>query len=335
MKKLPRREFLRLAGLAVASSALSRTALAQAYPARPVRLVVPFNAGGSTDLIGRIMCQWLSERLGQPFRRREQARRRHEHRNSARGQLRRPTATRCSTRSPPTPSIHRSTSHCPSTSSATSSRSAGSAELPLVLVMNPQVPAKDVAEFIAYAKANPGKVNMASFGVRTISHLSIELLKTSSRHRIRSHPVHRRRADGDRHHLRPDSGRRRRTAELAAAHPERLDARARDPVAGSGRPRFLTCRPWASSSRDSRLTTWNGVGAPTRHTPRDRRAAQPRDQRGPAGRGAAEALRRRRRRADPGDAGRDGRVDRQGHRQVGQGGKGRGPAAGMMRHPGL
>jgi tripartite-type tricarboxylate transporter receptor subunit TctC len=57
---------------------------------------------------------------------------------------------------------------------------AGLAELPLVLVMNPRVPAKTVAEFIAYAKANPGKVNMASFGVRTISHLSIELLKTST-----------------------------------------------------------------------------------------------------------------------------------------------------------
>src|SRR4029079_19185006 len=56
----------------------------------------------------------------------------------------------------------------------------GLCELPLVLVMSPQVPANSVAEFIAYAKANPGKVNMASFGVRTISHLSIELLKTST-----------------------------------------------------------------------------------------------------------------------------------------------------------
>ncbi len=67
MKKLPRREFLVWRALPLASSALSRTALAQAYPARPVRLVVPFNAGGTTDLIGRIMCQWLSERLGQSF----------------------------------------------------------------------------------------------------------------------------------------------------------------------------------------------------------------------------------------------------------------------------
>src|SRR4051812_37386883 len=68
MKKLPRREFLHLAGLAAASSVVSRPAFAQAaYPNRPVRLIVPFNAGGSTDLIGRIICQWLTERLGQSF----------------------------------------------------------------------------------------------------------------------------------------------------------------------------------------------------------------------------------------------------------------------------
>src|SRR6187397_843186 len=67
MKKLPRREFLHVAGLAAAGSLLQRPALAQAYPVRPVRLVIPFNAGGSTDIVGGIMCQWLTERLGQSF----------------------------------------------------------------------------------------------------------------------------------------------------------------------------------------------------------------------------------------------------------------------------
>src|SRR5215471_15710076 len=62
---LPRRKFLHLAALAAASSAAPRIARAQAWPARPVRLIVPFSAGGTTDLIGRIMAQWLSQRLGQ------------------------------------------------------------------------------------------------------------------------------------------------------------------------------------------------------------------------------------------------------------------------------
>ena len=63
---LKRRQFLKLAGLAALPS-VARPALAQVYPSRPVKLVVPFNAGGSTDLIGRIMCQWLTERMGQSF----------------------------------------------------------------------------------------------------------------------------------------------------------------------------------------------------------------------------------------------------------------------------
>src|SRR5215472_3319619 len=113
---LPRRDFLRLAALGAAAPALMRTARAQAWPARPVRLIVPFSAGGTTDLIGRIMCQWLSQRLGQQ----------------------------------------------------------------VVVEVNPAVPAKTVTEFVAYAKANPGKVNMASFGTRTISHLAIELFKIST-----------------------------------------------------------------------------------------------------------------------------------------------------------
>jgi tripartite-type tricarboxylate transporter receptor subunit TctC len=179
MKKLPRREFLRLAGLAAAVPAASRSAFGQAYPARPVRFVIPFNAGGSTDLIGRIMCQWLSERLGQSFV--------VENKPGAGTTI----AVQQVVNSPPDgytllytvsthaiiPSLYKS---LPFDFQRDIVSVGGLAELPLVLVMNPQVPAKDFAEFIAYAKANPGKVNMASFGVRTISHLSIELLKTSS-----------------------------------------------------------------------------------------------------------------------------------------------------------
>ena len=179
MKKLPRREFLRLAGLAAAVPAASRSAFGQAYPARPVRFVIPFNAGGSTDLIGRIMCQWLSERLGQSFV--------VENKPGAGTTI----AVQQVVNSPPDgytllytvsthaiiPSLYKS---LPFDFQRDIVSVGGLAELPLVLVINPQVPAKDFAEFIAYAKANPGKVNMASFGVRTISHLSIELLKTSS-----------------------------------------------------------------------------------------------------------------------------------------------------------
>jgi tripartite-type tricarboxylate transporter receptor subunit TctC len=179
MKKLPRREFLRLAGLAAASTAVPQRALAQAYPARPVRLVVPFNAGGSTDLIGRIMCQWLTERLGQSFI--------VENKPGAGTTI----AVQLVVNSPPdgytllytvsthaiNPSLYKS---LPFDFQRDIVSVGGLCELPLVLVMNPQVPAQDLAGFIAYAKANPGKVNMASFGVRTISHLSIELLKISS-----------------------------------------------------------------------------------------------------------------------------------------------------------
>jgi len=179
MRKLPRRDFLRVAGLAAAGSIVSRPALAQAYPARPVRLVVPFPAGGSTDLVGRIICQWLSERLGQSF----------VVENKPGGGTN--IATQLVVNSPPdgytllytvsthaiNPSLYKS---LPFNFQRDIVLVAGLAELPLVLVMNPQVPAKTVAEFVAYAKANPGKVNMASFGVRTISHLAIELLKTST-----------------------------------------------------------------------------------------------------------------------------------------------------------
>jgi tripartite-type tricarboxylate transporter receptor subunit TctC len=179
MKKLPRREFLRIAGLAAAGSILPRPALAQAYPSRPVRLVIPFNAGGSTDIAGRIMCQWLTERTGQSF----------FVENKPGGGTN--IATQLVVNAPAdgytllytvsthsiNPSLYKS---MPFDFRRDITAVAGLFEFPLVLVMNPQVPAKDLPEFIAYAKANPGKINMGSFGVRTVSHLSIELLKTST-----------------------------------------------------------------------------------------------------------------------------------------------------------
>ena len=179
MKKLPRRDFLRVAGLAAAGCILPRPALAQAYPARPVRLVVPFNAGGSTDIVGRIMCQWLTERTGQSF----------VVENKPGGGTN--IATQLVVNAPAdgytllytvsthsiNPSLYKS---LPFDFQRDITAVAGLFELPLVLAMHPQVPAGTLPEFIAYAKANPGKVNMGSFGVRTISHLSIELLKTST-----------------------------------------------------------------------------------------------------------------------------------------------------------
>jgi len=179
MKNLPRRQFLGLAGLAAASSVVSRPALAQAWPTRPVKLVVPFPAGGSTDLVGRIICQWLTERLGQSF----------IVENKPGGGTN--IAVQQVVNAPPdgytllytvstqaiNPSLYKS---LPFDFQRDIVAVAGLAELPLVLVMNPQVPARNVTEFIAYAKANPGKVAFASFGARTISHLTIELLKTST-----------------------------------------------------------------------------------------------------------------------------------------------------------
>jgi tripartite-type tricarboxylate transporter receptor subunit TctC len=179
MKKLPRREFLRAVGLAAAGSILPRPALAQAYPSRPVRLVIPFNAGGSTDIVGRIMCQWLTERTGQSF----------VVENKPGGGTN--IATQLVVNAPAdgytllytvsthsiNPSLYKS---LPFDFRRDITAVAGLFEFPLVLVMNPQVPAKTLPEFIAYAKANPGKINMGSFGVRTVSHLSIELLKTST-----------------------------------------------------------------------------------------------------------------------------------------------------------
>jgi tripartite-type tricarboxylate transporter receptor subunit TctC len=174
-----RRHFLSLAGSALAAPALSRTAFAQAYPSRPIRFLVPFTAGGTTDLIARIMGQWLTDRLGQPIV--------VENRPGGGTNI----AVQAVVNAPPdgytllfavstnaiNPSLFKS---LPFDFQRDIVPVAGLVELPLLLMVNPRFPAKTVAEFIAHVKANPGKINVASFGARTVSHLTIELLKGST-----------------------------------------------------------------------------------------------------------------------------------------------------------
>ena len=176
---LARRSFLRLAGLAAASSAISRRASADNYPSRPLRWIVPFPAGGSTDLIARLTGEWLAARLGQPV----------IIENKPGGGTN--IAVQAVVNAPAdgytllfvvatnviNPSLYKS---LPFDFQRDIAPVAGLAELPLVFDVTPALPANTVPEFIAYAKANPGKINFASFGARTISHLAIELFKISA-----------------------------------------------------------------------------------------------------------------------------------------------------------
>jgi tripartite-type tricarboxylate transporter receptor subunit TctC len=173
---LPRRRFLHVAAGAAALPAVSRFAFAQAYPSRPVRLIVPLAPGGATDIVARLMGQWLSERLGQPFI--------IENRPGAGGNI----GTEGVVRARPDgyTILMASTTNAINATLydklnfnfirdiapvATISRNT------LVMVVHPSVPAKTVPEFIAYAKANPRKLNMASPGNGSPNHVSGELFK--------------------------------------------------------------------------------------------------------------------------------------------------------------
>src|SRR3954468_19279564 len=176
MMKLPRRRFLRLATGAAAVPAVSRIAWAQAYPARPVRIIVPFAPAGSTDIVARLIGQWLSERLGQQFG--------VENRPGAGSNI----GTEVVVNAPP----DGYTLLLVGASSAINATLyekldfnfrrditpvAGVISIPFIMAVNPSFPAKTVPEFIAYATANPGRVNMASGGNGTAGHLSGELFK--------------------------------------------------------------------------------------------------------------------------------------------------------------
>jgi tripartite-type tricarboxylate transporter receptor subunit TctC len=174
--KLPRRTFLHLAAGAAALPSVSRVAWAQSYPTRPVRILVGFAAGQAIDIIVRIVAQSLSDQLGQQFV--------IENRPGAGGNL----AAEVVVRSPPDGYTLLAVGMNNMINATLYERLsfnfirdiapvASILRAPQVMLVNPSVPARTMPEFITYAKANPGKINMASAGIGSPTHLSGELFK--------------------------------------------------------------------------------------------------------------------------------------------------------------
>ena len=177
--KLARRKFLHLAAGAAALPAASRSASAQAYPTRPVRLIVGYPAGGVADVVARLISHWLSERLGQPFV--------IENRPGAGTNIAAEAVVRAS--------ADGYTFFLPTAANAINATLydklnfnflrdiapvAGINRFPIVMVVNSSFPVKTVPEFIAYAVANPGKINMGSIGNGTSPHVAGELFKMTT-----------------------------------------------------------------------------------------------------------------------------------------------------------
>jgi tripartite-type tricarboxylate transporter receptor subunit TctC len=173
--KLPRRQFLHLAAAAAALSAASRLATAQTYPTRPVRLIEGFGAGSAPDIVARLIGQSLSERLQHSFV--------VENRSGATGSI----ATEAVVRAPAdgytlllitTANAINTTTFKPNFNFIRDiAPVAGAVRVPLVMEVHPSVPAKTVAEFIRYVKANPGKINLASSGAGSLPHVAGEMFK--------------------------------------------------------------------------------------------------------------------------------------------------------------
>jgi tripartite-type tricarboxylate transporter receptor subunit TctC len=174
--KLPRRQFLHLAAGAAGLPAASRLSWAQSYPARPVHVVVGFTPGGAVDITARLIAQWLSERLGQPFT--------VENRPGAATNI----ATEAVVRAPadgyvllvisPPAAINATLYQNLSFNLIRDTAPVASViRMPYVLEVHPSVPATTVPELIAFAKVHPGKISMASSGVGSGPHLAGELFK--------------------------------------------------------------------------------------------------------------------------------------------------------------
>jgi tripartite-type tricarboxylate transporter receptor subunit TctC len=174
--KLLRRRFLQLVGIAAAGPVLSQHARALDYPVKPIRWIIGYPAGGSADTVSRILAQWLTERLGQPV----------IIENKPGGATN--ISLQAAINSPPDgyTMVYLGTSATVNPSFFESlpfnvlrdiAPVSGVGDFPFVFVVNKSIPSKNLAEFIAYAKANPGKISMASFGAGTSSHLAGELFQ--------------------------------------------------------------------------------------------------------------------------------------------------------------
>ena len=174
--KLPRRQFLHLATGAAALPAVPRLAWGQSYPWRPVRIVITFPAGSTSDILARPMAQWLQERLGQPFV--------VDNRPGAGGTI----GTEAVVRASPDGYTLLLISGAHTVNATLYDKLsfnfihdiapvAGISRETGATVVNPSVPAETVPDFIAYAKANPGKINMASAGIGASTHVAGELFK--------------------------------------------------------------------------------------------------------------------------------------------------------------
>jgi tripartite-type tricarboxylate transporter receptor subunit TctC len=174
--KLPRRQFLHLAAGAAALPVVSRAATAQAYPTRPVRLIAPVAPAGASDILARLIGQWLSERLGQPFI--------IDNRPGGGNNI----GTEAVVRAPAdgytlllaaTPNAVNATLYDKLSFNFLRDIAAVASVIrgPYVMAVNPSVSAKSVPEFIAYANANPGKLSMGSSGTGSGAHLAGELFK--------------------------------------------------------------------------------------------------------------------------------------------------------------
>ncbi len=174
-----RRRFLRLTAATVAAPVLSRVAAAQSWPSQPLRWVVGFPPGGSGDIVARIMAAWLAERLGQPIV--------IENKPGASTNISIQTVVNAPADGNTLLFIAASAAlnvslfdNLPFNLQRDIAPVAGLIDFPLVMLAHPSLPAKTVPELIAHAKANPGKISIASFGTGTTSHVAGELFKMTA-----------------------------------------------------------------------------------------------------------------------------------------------------------